>query len=386
MKFSRATLSDLPEFHVGHAQNSEAATGCTVVVSPDSATCSVDVRGGGPATRETDLLKPENMVEAVHAVVLSGGSAFGLEASTGVMQALAEKGIGFELCGLHVPIVVGACLFDLPYGKPEHPTAEMGAFACKAALCGTMESNSLDSLLPIPEQAAFTVLSGAAEGNVGAGCGATVGKMLDPTQATKSGLGMYGVRCGDIVAVAIVAVNALGTVCLPDGTPLAGHRDANGYIMDPLDPVLLSMAPHSSTEAASYSHPEEENSTYSESDAHSSTTTSSGCSTPCTNTTIGVVLTNAKLTKAQCQKVSSITHDAYARTIKPVHTSADGDTIFTMASGKQDAPFDLVAIMTTEAMQDAILRAVATAEAACGLPAAQDINPELCAKIFNDFS
>lgn len=386
MKFSRATLSDLPEFHVGHTQNSEAATGCTVVVSPDSATCSVDVRGGGPATRETDLLKPENMVEAVHAVVLSGGSAFGLEASTGVMQALAEKGIGFELCGLHVPIVVGACLFDLPYGKPEHPTAEMGAFACKAALCGTMESNSLDSLLPIPEQAAFTVLSGAAEGNVGAGCGATVGKMLDPTQATKSGLGMYGVRCGDIVAVAIVAVNALGTVCLPDGTPLAGHRDANGCIMDPLDPVLLSMAPHSSTEAASYSHPEEENSTYSESDAHSSTTTSSGCSTPCTNTTIGVVLTNAKLTKAQCQKVSSITHDAYARTIKPVHTSADGDTIFTMASGKQDAPFDLVAIMTTEAMQDAILRAVATAEAACGLPAAQDINPELCAKIFNDFS
>ena len=386
MKFSRATLSDLPEFHVGHTQNSEAATGCTVVVSPDSATCSVDVRGGGPATRETDLLKPENMVEAVHAVVLSGGSAFGLEASTGVMQALAEKGIGFELCGLHVPIVVGACLFDLPYGKPEHPTAEMGAFACKAALCGTMESNSLDSLLPIPEQAAFTVLSCAAEGNVGAGCGATVGKMLDPTQATKSGLGMYGVRCGDIVAVAIVAVNALGTVCLPDGTPLAGHRDANGCIMDPLDPVLLSMAPHSSTEAASYSHPEEENSTYSESDAHSSTTTSSGCSTPCTNTTIGVVLTNAKLTKAQCQKVSSITHDAYARTIKPAHTSADGDTIFTMASGKQDAPFDLVAIMTTEAMQDAILRAVATPEAACGLPAAQDINPELCAKIFNDFS
>lgn len=385
MKFSRATLSDLPEFHVGHAQNSEAATGCTVVVSPEGATCSVDVRGGGPATRETDLLKPENMVEAVHAVVLSGGSAFGLEASTGVMQALAEKGIGFELCGLHVPIVVGACLFDLPYGKPEHPTAEMGAFACKAALSGAMESNSLDSLLPIPEQAAFTVLSGAAEGNVGAGCGATVGKMLDPTQATKSGLGMYGVRCGDIVAVAIVAVNALGTVCLPDGTPLAGHRDANGYIMDPLDPVLLSMAPHSSTEAASYSHPEEENSTYSESDAHSSTTTSSGCSTPCTNTTIGVVLTNAKLTKAQCQKVSSITHDAYARTIKPVHTSADGDTIFTTASDKQDAPFDLIAIMATEAMQGAILRAVATAEAACGLPAAQDIHPDVCSCVLSQY-
>lgn len=414
MKFSRATLSDLPEFHVGHAQNSEAATGCTVVVSPDGATCSVDVRGGGPATRETDLLKPENMVEAVHAVVLSGGSAFGLEASTGVMQALAEKGIGFELCGLHVPIVVGACLFDLPYGKPEHPTAEMGAQACRKAIEDVLSDTRNQSAMqgtPIQESALnskdasftsadaetsksdpeisktpFTILSGAAEGNVGAGCGATVGKMLDPAQATKSGLGIYGIRCGSIVTVAIVAVNALGTVCLPDGTPLAGHRDADGNLMNPLDPVLLSMMPGSSTEAALPSHPADENSTCSESNPRSDSAASSGCTTPCTNTTIGVVLTNAKLTKAQCQKVSSITHDAYARTIKPVHTSADGDTIFTLASGKQDAPFDLVAIMATEAMQGAILRAVATAKAACGLPAAQDINPKLCTKIFSDFS
>lgn len=414
MKFSCATLSHLPEFHVGHAQNSEAATGCTVVVSPEGATCSVDVRGGGPATRETDLLNPENMVEAVHAVVLSGGSAFGLEASTGVMQALAEKGIGFELCGLHVPIVVGACLFDLPYGKPEHPTAEMGAQACRKAIEDVLSDTRNQSAMqgtPIQESALnskdasftsadaetsksdpeisktpFTILSGAAEGNVGAGCGATVGKMLDPAQATKSGLGIYGIRCGSIVTVAIVAVNALGTVCLPDGTPLAGHRDADGNLMNPLDPVLLSMMPGSSTEAALPSHPADENSTCSESNPRSDSAASSGCTTPCTNTTIGVVLTNAKLTKAQCQKVSSITHDAYARTIKPVHTSADGDTIFTMASGKQDAPFDLVAIMATEAMQGAILRAVATAKAACGLPAAQDINPKLCTKIFSDFS
>ncbi len=414
MKFSCATLSDLPEFHVGHAQNSEAATGCTVVVSPEGATCSVDVRGGGPATRETDLLNPENMVEAVHAVVLSGGSAFGLEASTGVMQALAEKGIGFELCGLHVPIVVGACLFDLPYGKPEHPTAETGAQACRKAIEDVLSDTRNQSAMqgtPIQESALnskdasftsadaetsksdpeiskmpFTILSGAAEGNVGAGCGATVGKMLDPAQATKSGLGIYGIRCGSIVTVAIVAVNALGTVCLPDGTPLAGHRDADGNLMNPLDPVLLSMMPGSSTEAALPSHPADENSTCSESNPRSDSTASSGCTAPCTNTTIGVVLTNAKLTKAQCQKVSSITHDAYARTIKPVHTSADGDTIFTMASGKQDAPFDLVAIMATEAMQGAILRAVVTAKAACGLPAAQDINPKLCTKIFSDFS
>lgn len=414
MKFSCATLSHLPEFHVGHAQNSEAATGCTVVVSPEGATCSVDVRGGGPATRETDLLNPENMVEAVHAVVLSGGSAFGLEASTGVMQALAEKGIGFELCGLHVPIVVGACLFDLPYGKPEHPTAEMGAQACRKAIEDALSDTRNQSAMqgtsiqesalkskdasftaadvetsksdPEISKAPFTILSGAAEGNIGAGCGATVGKMLDPTQATKSGLGIYGIRCDSIVTVAIVAVNALGTVCLPDGTPLAGHRDADGSLMNPLDPVLLSMMPGSSTEAALPSYPADENSTCSERNPRSDSTASSGCTTSCTNTTIGVVLTNVKLTKAQCQKVSSITHDAYARTIKPVHTSADGDTIFTMTSGKQDAPFDLVAIMATEAMQGAILRAVATAKAACGLPAAQDINPKLCTKIFSDFS
>lgn len=359
MQFTKATLSDLPEFHVGHANNEEAATGCTVVVSLEGAACSVDVRGGGPATRETDLLKPENMVEAVHAVVLSGGSAFGLEASTGVMQELAKRNIGFELCGLHVPIVVGACLFDLPYGKPEHPTAEMGAQATRSALDDA----------PV------------AEGNVGAGCGATVGKMLDPAQATKSGLGIYGVRCGDVVAVAIVAVNALGTVCLPDGTPLAGHRNieesTNCLLMNPLDPVLLSMSSDNSVSASSES-------TTVSTDA-ASTSQQEGCTTPCTNTTIGVVLTNAKLTKAQCQKVSSITHDAYARTIKPVHTSADGDTIFTMASGKQEAAFDLVAIMATEAMQGAILRAAALAHSACELPAAQDLNPELCKQVLDQW-
>ena len=254
---------------------------------------------------------------------------------------------------------MGACLFDLPYGKPEHPTAEMGAQATRSAL----------------DDATI------AEGNVGAGCGATVGKMLDPTQATKSGLGIYGVRCGDVVAVAIVAVNALGTVCLPDGTPLAGHRSikdsVNGTLMNPLDPVLLSMAPDNSGSASS------ESTTVSTNAA--STSQLEGCTTSCTNTTIGVVLTNAKLTKAQCQKVSSITHDAYARTIKPVHTSADGDTIFTMASGKQEAAFDLVAIMATEAMQGAILRAAALAHSACGLPAAQDLNPELCKQVLDQW-
>lgn len=328
--FETASLADLPAFHVGHAQNEQAATGCTVVIAPEGATCSVDVRGGGPATRETDLLKPENMVEAVHAVVLSGGSAFGLAASTGVMNELAKRNIGFEIAGARVPIVVGACLFDIVFGENTYPDAAMGAKAASIALD--------DASLPD-------------EGNVGAGCGATVGKMLDPTQAMKSGLGICGVRLGDVIAVAIVAVNALGTVVDFDGTPLAGHRDATGAIMDPLAPVCLM----TQNPAAD--------------DGGLEATTG-----PCANTTIGVVLTNAKITKAQAQKISSITHDAYARAIKPVHTSADGDTIFTMASGEVEAPFDLVGVLSTEAMQGAIVRAAKNAKGSHGLPAACDLN------------
>lgn len=368
--FEQASLCDMPEFLCGHAQDSQAATGCSVVVAPEGATCGVDVRGGGPATRETDLLKPENMVEKVHAVVLSGGSAFGLAASTGVMEELASRGIGFEICGAHVPIVTGACLFDLPYGAAAYPDAAMGAAATRCAFAAKEGATLAAEMTarPVPgmksEDALTTDQAGASdgspsetyegpaplEGNIGAGCGATVGKMLAPEQATKSGLGVCGYRLGDVVAVAMVAVNALGTVVDESGTPIAGHRDSQERIMNPLDPVLINAAAADPATAA----------------------TNAG-SKPCTNTTIGIVLTNATLTKAQAQKVSSIAHDAYARRIKPVHTSADGDTIFTMASGKKNAPFDTVAILATEAMDGAILRAVRGACAACGLPAARDL-------------
>lgn len=210
------------------------------------------------------------------------------------------------------------------------------------------------------------------EGNVGAGCGATVGKMLDPQQAMKSGLGVFGLKVAsqtpgkDLICIAIVAVNALGTVCLPDGTPLAGHRDKNNTVMNPLDPVLLSMTPQSTS-----SHkPNQDTSQTDKQDKKPRSPENSLC----TNTTIGVVLTNATITKAQAQKISTITHDAYARTIKPVHTSADGDTIFTMASGEVEAPFDLVGILATEAMQGAILRAVTQTKGALGLPAVCDLD------------
>lgn len=325
--FQPTTLSSLPAFRCGHATDPDGATGCTVIIAPEGMTCGVDVRGGGPATRETDLLRPENMIELVHAVVLSGGSAFGLAASTGVMDELAERGIGFPLGNARVPIVVGACLFDLLVGKSAYPDAALGRAAAQAALAGEM---------PL------------AEGNVGAGCGATVGKLLGPERAMKSGFGICGLAFGELSAVALVAVNALGSVRDAEGRWIAGCRDGKGGVMDPL----------AAFEAAALAENDGRN---------------RAASGPCANTTIGAVLTNARLTKAQAAKTASIAHDAYARAIKPVHTSNDGDTVFACASGEKEASADLVAVLATEAMQGAIERAVRCAEGAYGLPAACDL-------------
>ena len=326
--FRTASLADLPAFLCGHAQNPEAATGCTVVVAPEGAVCGVDVRGGGPATRETDLLRPENMIEAVHAVVLAGGSAFGLAASTGVMDELAARGIGFPVEGARVPIVVGACLFDLLVGESAHPDAAMGAEACAAAFARTAEE-------PL------------AEGNVGAGCGATVGKLRGGERARKAGLGTCGLALGELAVVAIVAVNALGNVRDGDGAWIAGCRDDEGRVMDPLAAFGAMAAAGDGTAPAAGG--------------------------PCANTTIGVVLTNARLTKAQASKTASTVHDAYARAIKPVHTLNDGDTVFAFASGEVEALPDAVSVLACEAMQGAIVNAVRQAEGACGLPAARDL-------------
>lgn len=336
MPYQPATLADLPAFHCGHAENHPAATGCTVIIAPEGATCGVDVRGGGPATRETDLLRPENMIETVHAVVLSGGSAFGLAASTGVMDELAARGIGFPIADMRVPIVVGACLFDLLIGENTYPDAAMGRKACRAAL-----KDGPSSIL--------------AEGNVGAGCGATVGKLLGAERAMKAGLGVYALRCGDLTVCAIVAVNALGSVCDTHGAWIAGCLDDTGRVMDPLSAFDLMVAQTSEQGALDVSE------------------ASNPGDGPCTNTTIGVILTNARLTKAQATKTSSTVHDAYARAIKPVHTLNDGDTIFTFASGEIDAMPDVVAVLATEAMQHAIERAVYAARGSHGLRAACDL-------------
>ena len=308
-------LAALPDFLFGHAQDFDAGTGCTVVIAPEGACCGVDVRGGAPATRETDLLRPENMVEKAHAVVLAGGSAFGLEASCGVMDALAQRGIGFHLDAACVPIVCGACLFDLPVGKDAHPDKAMGAAAAEAAFAG----------------------GGLAEGNVGAGTGASVGKLLGQANAMKSGFGTAVLQAGELVVGALAAVNALGNIIGPDGKPIAGCRGGDGAIVDSLDALALAAG-------------------------------QPGQAPMPANTTLGIVVTNARLSKAQATKAASIVHDAYARTIKPVHTSNDGDTVFAFASGRVEALPDLVAAVATEAMEAAIYRAVDTAASAYGLP------------------
>ncbi len=331
--FKQASFADLPKFRAAHSTNGDGGTGCTVFVAPEGAVGAVDVRGGAPATRETDLLRPENMIDRIHAVVLSGGSAFGLEAACGVMEALAKQDIGFHLAGSCVPIVCGASLFDLPVGCPVWPRATDGAQACEEALATGPRD------LP--------------QGCVGAGTGATVGKMGLPVQAMKSGFGWAGLRQAETVVVACVAVNALGNVMADDGSWVAGTLGEDGHVEDPLKAAARMMAAQAHDQVRAQAHDHE--------------------GKPVSNTTLGCVLTNACLTKAQATKVAQIAQDAYARHIKPAHTRNDGDAIFVMASGEVEAQVDMVAIMATEAMGQAILSAVRHATSSYGLKAAKDI-------------
>lgn len=333
--FAPATKADLPAFGIGSAELASRGTGCTFVVAPQGAVCGVDVRGAAPATRETDLLRPAHTVEKVQGVMISGGSAFGLEAACGAMDELAARGIGFHLMDACVPIIPGACLFDLPVGQFAYPRKEQGAEACVNALANLESGED-------PQQ-----------GNIGAGTGATVAKMLGPDCTVKAGLGWHAVALGPVVVGALVAVNAAGCVYDPAGHLLAGMRMADGSMLDAQAALPLMMqAAAQGAGAASV--------------AEAAAAQAAG---PCANTTLGVVLTNAQLTKAQANRLATTTHDAYARSIKPVHTSNDGDCIFAMASGDVAAQPDLVAMMACEAMQQAIANAVAFASSAYGIPA-----------------
>jgi L-aminopeptidase/D-esterase-like protein len=301
----------------------ESGTGCTVIVCPKGARGAVDVRGGAPATRETDLLRPEETVDVLHAVVLSGGSAYGLAASCGVAQELERQGVGLDVGVGIVPIVSSACLFDLACGDASvRPTAEAGAKATRLAL----EKRTLQ----------------LETGNVGAGCGCTVGKFAGPERAMKSGLGQGSASAGSLACVGIAAVNACGNVIDPaTGRAIAGALDGDRRAMlDPTEAIrqLAEREPWLRT-----------------------------------NTTISCVVTNAALTKAQATKVAQMSADAYAHTICPTHTTNDGDTIFVMATGEVEAPVDVVGMLSTQALERAIVSAATDAAGAYGFPAARDI-------------
>jgi L-aminopeptidase/D-esterase-like protein len=313
-------ITDIKGIKVGSAQDIKGGTGCTVILCEEGAFAGVDVRGGGPATRETDLLKSVNMVEQIHAVMLSGGSAYGLDAGSGAMKFLEEKGVGFDVGVGVVPIVCGASLFDLVVGEPKcRPDKEMGYQACQNA--------STDK----PQ-----------EGNVGAGTGATVGKFLGVDYMMKSGLGTYAVQIGDLIVGAIVAVNALGDVVDVDtGMRLAGILNE--------DKTALS-----NTEEVMYAEYAGNRNVFSG------------------NTTIGCIATNAKLSKTQLNKLASIAHNGFARAIRPVHTMADGDTIFALSTGEIEVMPDAIGALATDVMARAINRAVLQAEPAYGLKAASD--------------
>ncbi len=317
------SIVDVPGVKVGQAQDEAALTGCTVLVMENGAVCGVDVRGSAPGTRETDLLHPTHLVEQVHAICLSGGSAYGLDAASGVMRWLEERCIGFDVGVGVVPIVPAAVLFDLSVGSAKvRPDQQMGYRAAQQA-----------STHPVKQ------------GNVGAGTGATVGKLAGMRHAMKGGLGSASRRLPNgLVVGAIVAVNAVGEVRDPaTGRVLAGVRDEHGQIRD----ILSLMIEQGSLPVR-----------------------------PGTNTTIAVVASNANFTKAQANKVAQMAHNGLARTIFPIHTMHDGDTIFAAATGGVDASVDLVGTLSAEVLAEAVVNAILAAETAGGIPAYRDLRPQ----------
>lgn len=360
-------LTEVPGIKVGHFTLSEKPTGCTVILTEYGATGGVDVRGGAPGTRETDLLEPRNRVSVVHAVVLSGGSAFGLDAAMGTMRWLEERGYGVDVRVTKVPIVPSAILFDLPLAnKPQvRPTADCGYKAAEAANDGPV-----------------------AEGNVGAGAGATVGK-LGFGRSMKGGLGTAAIRMPDGTVVgAIVAVNAVGDVIDPaTGKVVAGVRTEDGKGLADARVLLRSGAFLQRRERPAGAPQRQGDAAAGEAsggprgaDAWPSLFDQVG--EGMTNTTIGLVATNAPLTKAQAQKVAQMAHDGFARAISPVHTPSDGDTIFALGTGKLEIPTDdgrlsMIGALAAEAMADAIVRAAKQAVGIpeLNLPAARDLAP-----------
>jgi len=302
---------------VGHVEDEKGLTGCTVILLPPGTKGGGEVRGGAPGSRETDLLRPMNLVEEVHAFLLSGGSAFGLAAADGVMRYLGERGIGFETPGGAVPIVPSAVIFDLGVGDPgARPDADMGYEACLEA------TGELDR-----------------QGNVGAGMGAVVGMILGGSYCTKSGLGTAGFEGGDGLKVfALAVVNAFGDVVDEKGEIIAGARNPEGGFLNTERYLEQSLAGGS-------------------------------FGAPMSNTTIGVIVTNARLSKTDVNWVAHAGHNGLARALAPSHTKLDGDTVFAAACGEVEAPADLVGIIGARVMARAIRNAALKAASVAGIPA-----------------
>jgi L-aminopeptidase/D-esterase-like protein len=306
-------LCDVPGVLVGHATDHEGLTGCTAVLFERSAVVGVDVRGSSPGTRETDRLGPIGMVRDTHALLLTGGSAFGLAAADGIVKFLEEKGVGLDIGVAKIPLVSAAVIFDLMSGSPDaRPDAAMGYEAAAAASDGDFD-----------------------QGSVGAGTGATVGKMLGLESAMKGGLGSASVDLGDgLVVGSLAVVNAVGDVRDERGEILAGPRRVDGTLTDSeeLMPQTVDRMRWGQ------------------------------------NTTLGIVATNARLTKPAATKVAQMAHDGLARAIYPVHTSVDGDVVFAAAAGEVETAPDIVGAWGARTMQEAILRAVRSAKGFPGVP------------------
>lgn len=317
-----SSICDVAGLKVGHHTDSRRPTGCTVVLCPQGATAGVDVRGAAPGTRETDLLAPENTVDQVHGLLLTGGSAFGLDAAGGVMRWLAERGHGFAVGPTRVPIVPAAVLFDLWLGDPAiTPDAASGYAACEAA---SREAPT--------------------EGSVGAGTGATLGKLRGMAYAMKGGIGTASVTVGGVTVGALVVVNAIGDIVDPaSGQLIAGARGDDGRPLGMLQAILRGELP---------------------------AVPLSG-----TATTLGIVATDACLDKAAARKLAQMAHDGLARTINPIHTVSDGDVIFSLATGTTGKRGDLRLLgpLAAEVTARAVLRAVRAATGLPGLPAASEL-------------
>lgn len=307
-------IMEVGGFCVGHAQNAEAATGCTVLLCDHMSPAGLDVRGGGPASRESELLAPVAQADSINGVLLSGGSAFGLDAAGGVQRYLEERGIGFDVGVTKVPLICQSCLFDLGVGRSDvRPDAAMAYQAC--------ENASYES---------------PAQGNVGAGIGCSVGKYRGMERAMKSGFGTFALQAGHLKVGALVAVNALGDI-FDGAVQIAGLRTAGGAALsNTLDEMFQNVTIAKNLFSG--------------------------------NTTLGIVVTNAKLDKTQLTKVAGMTHNGYARAIRPVHTSADGDSIYALSTGDQPGDINVVGSMAACAMEQAIVRAVRAARPAYGLP------------------